>query len=152
MSKSHPPAGRKPGERPALAGRPPTRRSAVTNGTRLLSDGDNAGPWARRVGDLIALHEDDLGDPATLSEAQRQLVRRCAVLEAQLEQMEGRMSRGEDVSLDLYQRSTNTLGRQLERLGLRRADRTKTIEADRLSDHFSRPPGSPQLCGHPAKA
>ena len=118
--------------------RPPRLRSAVTNGTKLFADGAHEGPWARRFRDLVELHQDDLGVRATLSEGQLSLCRRVATLEIELEQMEGRLSKGETVDLDLYNRMTGTLARTIERLGLKRAARD--IEQNPLADHFARPP------------
>ncbi len=112
-------ASRAPGE-----ARPPRLRSAVTNGTRLFADGSHEGPWARRFRDLVQLHEEDLGSRDTLSEGQRSLCRRVATLEIELEQMEGKLSkRDSSVDLDLYNRMTGTLGRTIDRLGLRRVPR-----------------------------
>jgi len=84
--------------------------------------------WARRFRDLVCLHQDDVGSPESLSESQISLVRRCAALEVVLEGMEADLSSGRECDLDLYQRATNTLGRQLERLGIRRAARDVSMD------------------------
>ena len=118
--------------------RPPRLRSAVTNGTRLFVDGAHEGPWARRFRDLVHLHEDDLGPRDSLSEGQLSLCRRVATIEVELEQMEGKLSKGENVDLDLYNRMTGTLARTIERLGLKRAPRV--VDSNPLADHFARPP------------
>lgn len=101
----------------------------MTNGTRLFADGSHEGPWARRFRDLVQLHEEDLGLRETLSEAQRSLCRRVATIEIQLEQMEGKLSKGEDTDLGLYREMTGTLTRTLNALGIKRAahNRTPTI-------------------------
>lgn len=124
-------ARRAPGE-----ARPPRLRSAVTNGTRLFADGSHEGPWARRFRDLVQLHEQDLGTRESLSEGQRSLCRRVATLEIELEQMEGRLSKGDGIDLDLYNRMTGTLGRTIDRLGIKRVAK---VVPNALADHFSRP-------------
>ena len=99
----------------------------MTNGTRLFAYGSHEGPWARRFRDLVQLHKEDLGSRDTLSEGQRSLCRRVATLEIELEQMEGKLSkRDSSVDLDLYNRMTGTLGRTIDRLGLKRGARDVT--------------------------
>lgn len=117
--------------------RSPTNRSRVTNGRRAFVDGDGRGQWARRHHDLVELHLADLGQVEGLSEAQHSLCRRAATLEVQLEALEGQLSKGEGVDLDVYARVTGHLRRVLETLGIKRA--IKTIN-NPLVDHFSRPP------------
>jgi hypothetical protein len=58
-----------------------------------------------------------------MSEAQFALAKRAAGLECELEQMEGRMSLGEQVDLDRYGRAASHLRRILESLGLERKAR-----------------------------
>ena len=106
---------------------PATVRSAVTNGKRLFVQGDGRGPWARRYRDLITAHVSDLGGPdAGLSEAQISLIKRASAVEVELEAMEGKMSRGEPVDLDLFTRALGHLRRVLETLGLERKPRNVT--------------------------
>jgi len=105
---------------------PATVRSAVTNGKRLFIQGDGRGPWARRFKDLVALHVEDLGGSACISEAQASLIRRCAAIEVELEQLEGQMSQGSDVDLDRYVRMAGGLRRILETLGIERKPRNVT--------------------------
>ena len=109
-----------------LKARGPQQRSAVTNGTRILTNADGNSMWTRRYRDLIAGHASDLGGYDLLSEAQVSLIRRCAAMEIELEAMEGRLSRGEDVNLDLYTRTAGHLRRYLETLGINRVARDVT--------------------------
>jgi hypothetical protein len=104
-------------------------RSAVTNGKRLFVEGDGNSMWSRR--DLIAAHVVDLGGPELLSEAQASLIRRASAIEVELEDMEGKLSMGQPVDLDLFTRSASHLRRILETLGLERRpkDVTPTVEA-----------------------
>ncbi len=110
----------------ATAGRLPTVRSAVSNGRKPFIDGDGRSPWSRRRRDLVELHIADMGGADRLSEAQISLAKRCATLEVQLEGLEALMSKGEPVDLDLYARVSSHLRRQLETLGIQRAQKDIT--------------------------
>ena len=54
-------------------------RSAISNGA-LLTNLDHRLPWARRLKDLIGDITSDLGGPDNISEAERVLVRRAAMM------------------------------------------------------------------------
>jgi hypothetical protein len=95
-------------------------RSAVTSGRQQFIKGDPNSAWARRFHDLVVGHIADAGGRDRLSEAQLALAKRAAGLECELEQMEGRMSLGEQVDLDRYGRAASHLRRLLETLGLER--------------------------------
>lgn len=121
-------------EAPVKAKRPYSKRraSAVTSGRRLYVDeGDSNSAWSRRYRDLIAGHASDLGGRDTLSAAQLSLVRRASAIECELELMEGLLSKGEQVDLDTFTRSTSHLRRILETLGIERRARniTPSLEA-----------------------
>jgi hypothetical protein len=103
-----------------IEARAPRQRSAVTNGRRLFVEGSGTSAWSRRYADLIAAHVSDLGGNLELSEAQKSLVRRAAAIECELEQLEGKLSLGEEIDLDEFGRATNTLRRTLETLGIER--------------------------------
>jgi hypothetical protein len=105
------------GRLPARAKRP---RSAVTSGRKTFIAGDPNSAWGRRFHDLVQGHVSDLGGRSILSEAQLALCKRAAGLECELEQMEGRMSLGEEISLDAYGRAASHLRRILETLGIER--------------------------------
>lgn len=113
--------------------RPPRVRSAVTNGTRLFVEGDGSSAWSRRYRDLIASHVGDLGGVTALSESQLSLVRRASAIECELEQMEGRLSRGESIDLDSFTRAASHLRRILETLGLERRPRDAQTLAEYLA-------------------
>lgn len=112
--------------RPTATARAPRQRSAVTNGKRQFVDGNANGAWARRWRDLAANHANDLGGPAALSQAQQSLIRRVATIEVELEQIEGRLSKGEPCDLDVYARAAGHLRRILETLGIDRKPRDVT--------------------------
>jgi hypothetical protein len=98
-------------------------RSAVTSGRKQFVNGDPNSAWARRFHDLVVGHIGDMGGRDLISEAQFALIKRSAGLECELEQMEGRMSQGEQVDLDCYGRAASHLRRLLESLGLERKPR-----------------------------
>jgi hypothetical protein len=114
-----------------LDARPKKTRSAVTNGRRAFVDGDGNSAWYRRRRDILELHLDDMGGRDSLSEAQISLTSRAASIEVELEQMEGRLSKGEAVDLDAFTRAASHLRRILETLGVARAKRdvTPTLDA-----------------------
>jgi hypothetical protein len=72
-----------------------------------------------------------MGGRSMLSEAQISLVRRASALELELEQMEGRLSEGQEVDLDKFGRAASHLRRLLETLGIERKakDITPSLEA-----------------------
>lgn len=117
-----------PAEPPRSRIRPPaqlTRRSWVTNANALfIALNDRDSPWSRRLRDLISLHASDLGGPDAISESEKALVRRAAMLTLQLELMEQKWAiNGGEASakqLDAYQRASGALRRILRDLGLKR--------------------------------
>ena len=101
----------------------------------MLADLDHRGAWARRLKDLIAAQLSDMGGPEAISEAEKVLVRRSAMLTLQLELMEQRFSQNEGGEatarqIESYQRATNTLRRCLSALGLERRPRDVTEQSD----------------------
>ncbi len=108
--------------RPQVEGRK-RQRSRISNNAALLPGVDGRSSWARRIKDLIGAHIADLGGGDMISEAERSIVRRCATLEAALEQMEiefARAGAADAETLDLYQRTAGNLRRLLEAIGLER--------------------------------
>ena len=108
-------------------------RSAVTSGRKLFVNGDPNSAWARRFHDLVRGHVVDAGGRDMISEAQCAWCKRAAALECELEQLEGRLSQGEQVDLDSYGRAASHLRRILETLGLERraVDITRRAQEDR---------------------
>ena len=109
-------------------------RSAITNGSTVLAGLDHRSAWARRFRDLLHAHESDLGGYDALSEGQRSIVRRCAMLELQCELMESKFAANKGAAtrpeLEIYQRASNSLRRLLESLGLHRGRRARDITPD----------------------
>jgi hypothetical protein len=95
----------------------------------------------RRFRDIIANHTADLGGADLLSEGQASILRRAALLQLQLEMMEQKFALREDgcasgKEMETYQRTSNTLRRLLESLGLHegRKQRAIKLDMDRLID------------------
>jgi hypothetical protein len=99
----------------------PTHRSRVTNGRALFVEADGRSAWSRRYKNLVEAHVSDLGGVDGLSEAKKQLIRRAATIEAELERQEGALATGESIDLDAFGRASNSLRRILESIGLERA-------------------------------
>jgi len=127
-------------------------RSALTNGSTLfLGDVDERLPFCRRLRDLQRAYESDAGGADTLSEAQRTILRRSAMLELQLEIMESRFAaNGGEASatqLEIYGRAASTLRRLLESVGLHQGRKTRDVTShvtlDSLIDAVKQPRPSP---------
>jgi hypothetical protein len=108
--------------------KPRRKSSAVSSGRRMFVQGDSSSAWSRRYRDIVAGHLSDLGGLPALSEAEISLIKRVSTLELECEQAEGRLSMGQEIDLDLYQRMTNSLRRTLETLGLERKARDVTVD------------------------
>lgn len=109
-------------------------QSIVTNGKRLHVVATGNTPWARRFRDVYDQICADLGTEDELSEAQKQIVRRCSLIAIACEKVECEAALGKvlDVAtLDSYGRNASRLGRELQRLGLKRVARdiTPTVKA-----------------------
>jgi hypothetical protein len=116
---------------PAVVDRKSHARSRVTNGNELLPGIDGRGIYARRARDLVALFVSDLGGIDAASEAEKAIVRRASILCVELENLEVQFAKAgaaEPAALDLYQRTSNSLRRLLEGVGLRR--RPKDVTPD----------------------
>jgi hypothetical protein len=104
-------------------------RSRITNGSAFVL-GDNRSPWIRRCKDIALAHSQDLGGDDAISEAQRSLIRRVAILTTQLEMLENKFAAANGQAsasdLDLYIRASGNLRRILQTLGLERRSRDVT--------------------------
>jgi hypothetical protein len=68
----------------------------------------------------------DLGGGDILSEGQRQLIRRCAMLSVKAEEMECAAADGRAFDIERYVILVNALGRAFERIGIERKPRNIT--------------------------
>src|SRR5437660_12846948 len=102
-------------------------RSKLSNGKKLLPLTDGRNATARRFKDLVGDIAADLGGLDRLSEGQRQLIRRAAMLSAECERQEALSARGEaEFDIDAYGMICDRLGRLFGRLGLERKSRDVT--------------------------
>ena len=118
-------------------------RSVLTNGRVhiLGNEVDGRSAWMRRYRDLIQLHVSDLGGEDLISESERRLVRRAAMLTLQCELLDQKfaLSEGEAsvIDLDRYQRASNSIRRLLESLGLQRRQRDVTPSVEDYIQHIN---------------
>src|SRR3954453_17336871 len=90
-------------ETAALESRKSHGRSRVTNGSELFVEPtDRRTAISRRFRDILAAIISDLGGSDRLSEGQRQLARRVALMSMQCETMEARFVAGEEIDIDVY--------------------------------------------------
>jgi hypothetical protein len=114
-------------------------RSAVTNGSQVLAGSvDHRTAWMRRLKDLLAAFYADLGGEDLLSEGQRALVRRSAMLELQLEMLDAKFGNNGGAAsskdLDLYGRTSGNLRRAIETLGLHQGRKPRELEIDAAAE------------------
>ncbi len=101
-----------------------TTRAAVSNGSRLhAGEVDGRTEAARRFRDVLAEIVSDLGGADLLSEGQRQLARRAAMMSVEAERMEAEAVAGGKLDPDAFGALADRLGRVFNRLGLRRVAR-----------------------------
>jgi hypothetical protein len=112
-------------ESPAMASRPLTVRSALTNDPLKLRGIDGRSVDARRYRDVAIALADDLGGQDKLNESCKILVRQAAALTVQVEGLQSKIVAGGDVDLEQLTRLSNVLGRTLQRLGIRKRAATK---------------------------
>ena len=121
---SHKPSNHVPKSKLTLA----RIQSAVTNGSAILDQVDHRSAWMRRLRDLIDTHTSDLGGDDAVTEGERRLIRRCAMMTLQLEMQETHWAANDGEAsiqqLETYQRVTGALRRTLESLGLQRRQKT----------------------------
>jgi hypothetical protein len=115
----------------------------VSNGSALLAGVDGRSIWARRLRDLIELHEAERGGQDNISEAERAIIRRASTLIVEAERLEAKFAlagEADPADLDLYQRISNSMRRLFEAVGIERkprdvtpslADYADSIDADR---------------------
>lgn len=100
--------------------------NAAQGVTSWLDRNDKRGPVARRFRDLVHEVTTDLGGPDQLSENQRQIVRRIASMSVWCESEEAKLADGKEFNIDQFQRTSNSLRRLCESIGLERKQRDVT--------------------------
>jgi hypothetical protein len=119
---------------PVAVERSPRLRSRVSNGSKMVAGVDGRSVEARRYRDLTMSLADDLGGAATLTEAQRALVRQAAAMIVQSENLQGEVLRGEVVDSEQLVRLANAATRILTRLGLKRTIAQQPSRLDLMLD------------------
>ena len=118
-----------------------SKRWVAAKTKRFLPIQDMRSVEAKRFKNLYVAITDDLGGEDILSEGQRQLARRAAMLSASAEMMEGAWAEGSsEFDIGLYTIIANSLKRVLDAIGLERIAKPVNDEGAALSDHFSRRP------------
>jgi hypothetical protein len=90
-----------------MVSRAPKGRSKMTNGRQLFIDSDARLKVSRRFRDVLASIAPDLGGVDRLSEGQKQIARRCAMLSVECEIMESAAVAGQTFNLDAYGQLTD---------------------------------------------
>ena len=111
---------------PKQCGRSRVTNSAARGSIVWLDHVDKRGPVARRFKDLVALVTSDLGGPDRLSEVQRQIVKRIASMSVWCESAEARMADGDQINIIEFGRTSNSLRRLCESVGLDRRSKDVT--------------------------
>jgi hypothetical protein len=114
-----------------VVSRPPTTRSAISNGSRILEGIDGRSTGARRFKDLIENFSRDMGGIDRLSKAEQTLVRQAASLTMRGEQLQATIVKSEPVDPDELIRLSNTARRCLE--AVQRREQPKPSLAEHLA-------------------
>jgi hypothetical protein len=118
---------------PQPARRKPEARSRVGNGKVFLPLTDGRSVTARRFRDIYEDVASDLGGLDQLSEGQKQIIRRAAMLSAESERQEALWANGQtEFDINLYTVMANSLRRLLETVGLERVARPVNDGSDFL--------------------
>jgi hypothetical protein len=119
---------------PGINSRSRKPRSAITSGRALFNGGDPNSAWSRRYADLLADHVSDAGGMEWVSAAKFSLIRRITSLECEIERLEARLSRGDDVDLDAFGRACSHLRRLFEAIGIERRAKDVTPTLNQYLD------------------
>jgi hypothetical protein len=106
----------------------PHGRTRVGNRVSLWLDSevDGRSALARRFKEVFGEIAADLGGFDRMTEGQRQIARRCALLSVECERLEGQAVLGAEFDLATYGQLTDRLGRAFQRLGIKRVPRDVT--------------------------
>jgi hypothetical protein len=119
-------------------------RSRLTNNPFGIRNVNSGSTWLRRARDVVGILVSDRGGPDMVSGGTELVIRRIATLTVTLERIEekwiGQWDRGEVVEaaeIDLYQRTSGTLARHLERIGMERVPRDVTPSPEAYLAHLA---------------
>jgi hypothetical protein len=105
-------------ESTAIAARPLTTRSKITNGTEMLRGIDARTAASRRFRDLCEGFAADFSTPPGARE--QALIKQAAAVTVQAEAVQAAIVRGEEIDLEQLTRLTNVQTRTLRELGIRK--------------------------------
>ena len=126
---------------PQTAPSAPQFATRVGMGRDILPGVSGASLMGRRLKEIVAALTSDLGGESEMTEAKTHLVRRIAVMVAQLELIEAAVARGERAfNVGEYSTAVNALKRLLEAIGLDRRQRDVTVD---LQTSLARANGAP---------
>jgi hypothetical protein len=103
-------------------------RSRISNGLDILPNVDGRSTIARRYRDISYAIVSDMGGADMCSESRLQLIRRFAAAAVIAEQMESRLARGEQISVERHCLLSSTLVRIAHRIGIERQARDVSPE------------------------
>lgn len=114
-------------------------QSAISNGSKILSQCDHRLAPMRRMKDLLQAYCQDAGGEDILSQGQRSLIRRAVVLEIQLEKLESKFANNDGSAsardLDLYGRTSGQLRRIVESLELHKGRIARDISTPTVAEY-----------------
>ncbi len=120
-----------PADRPSIAPRLPSTRSAVSNGKRPFASADGRSSGARLLRDRERDLAETLGGMASLSPGEKLRVQACALVSCRVEQLRSAVARGaaDVVSDEDLVRITGRLSRELAALDRLAAAKCKAAPA-----------------------
>jgi hypothetical protein len=122
------------------APRPRNNRSKVSNGTKLFIEPiDSQSRTGRRFKDQIFDIMADLGGRDMLSENQKKLIRRSALISTLCERIEAEAVQERPINVNDYVVLVNCERRLCEALGLKRVARPVNDGSEALTDYFAKP-------------
>ena len=129
-----------------MISRAPKGRSKVTNGQQLFIEGDARLKISRRFRDVLASIVTDLGGVERLSEGQKQMARRCAMLSVECEKMESAAVAGLPFDVDRLWPAHGSAWSRLPAAWPQAGRARRDAGPGRLSDRYGRRegPGRPR--------
>lgn len=121
---------RKPTRRLSAAWRKKCARSAVSNHRDVLPGTDGRSLIVRRFRDISLACISDAGGLDRLSEARLQLIRRFSACACMAEELEAKLARGEEISVERHALLVSSMVRITRQLGVNRIAKNITPSLD----------------------
>lgn len=118
--------------RPVPLVRKPQANTRTQNAKHILPHVDGRSMWMRRLHEIVAELVEEMGGPDIISAVQLSIAKRCGTQTVAIERLEVEIAEAGEatlIQLEVHQRMSNTLRRNLESLGIkpRSAPKPKTI-------------------------